>query len=63
MEKERNRTELNKVIYLCMILCVSVLSLLLIILDILLDWDIWMIPVIMTGAAMCWIMFLKNLAS
>ncbi len=63
MGKGSYRTELNKVIYLCMILCVTILSILLIILDILLDWDIWMIPVIITSAAMCWIMSVKNLAS
>ncbi|MBQ3785709.1 MAG: hypothetical protein II799_00370, partial [Lachnospiraceae bacterium] len=57
------KTELNKVIYLCMIMCVTILSILLIILDLLLDWDIWMIPVIICGAAICWIMFLKNMTS
>ncbi|MBR6257363.1 MAG: response regulator [Lachnospiraceae bacterium] len=54
------KTELKKVIYLCMIMSMTMLSILLVLLDILLNWEIWMLPVIIAGAGICWTLFIMN---
>ncbi len=43
-----------------MIMCMTVFSILLVILDRLLDWEIWMLPVIITGSVMCWVLYITN---
>ncbi|MCR5092696.1 MAG: response regulator [Lachnospiraceae bacterium] len=60
MESGSVKTELKKIIYLCMITCMTILSIMLIVLDRLLDWEIWMLPVIVTGAAMCWMLYIMD---
>ncbi len=63
MEKGSEKTELNKVIYLCMIMSMSILAILLVILDLFLKWEIWMIPVIIGATVLCWGLYVSEKVS
>ncbi len=63
METGRVDNELKKIVYLCMIMATSILALSILILSMILGWEVWMIPVIVTGTAACWIVYIMNQAS
>ena len=60
MGKESGYNELRRVVLLCMMMSMSILSILLIFLSFILQWEIWMTPVIIAGTAGCWLLFLMN---
>ena len=60
MEKGNISLQPKKVIYLCMITSLTVFSLFLVGLDLLLEWEIWMLPVIIAGTAICWILYIMD---
>ena len=60
MESGSVKAELKKVVYLCMLISMTIHSVLVIILDRLLGWEIWMLPVIVTGGVMCWALYFMN---
>ena len=63
METGRVDNELKKIVYLCMIMATSILALSILILSMILGWEVWMIPVIVTGTTSCWIVYIMNQAS
>lgn len=63
METGRVDNELKKIVYLCMIMATSILALSILILSMILGWEVWMIPVIVTGTTACWIVYIMNQAS
>ncbi len=63
MENGNERTEMKKMVYLCMIMCMTILAMILMILNRLMDWEIWMLPVILTGSGICWWLYIKNQVS
>jgi signal transduction histidine kinase/CheY-like chemotaxis protein/HPt (histidine-containing phosphotransfer) domain-containing protein len=63
VETGRVDNELKKIVYLCMIMATSILALSILILSMILGWEVWMIPVIVTGTAACWIVYIMNQAS
>ncbi len=55
--------ELKKIVYLCMLMATSILAAMIVALSIILSWDIWMLPVILVGTAVCWTIYVVNQAS
>lgn len=52
--------ELKNVAFLFLILAMTILAVLVIVLNRILDWELWVIPVIVVGIALCWGMYLSN---
>ena len=60
MKNENVKTALQNVIYICMIMSMTILSFLLVLLDLLLSWEIWMLPIIVAGTGICWTLFFMS---
>ncbi|WP_026527116.1 hybrid sensor histidine kinase/response regulator [Butyrivibrio sp. VCD2006] len=60
MENSRIDNELKKVVYLSLIMATTIMAAIIVILIILLSWEIWMIPVVIFGTAICWGLFISN---
>ncbi len=60
MKKGDIGLQLKKVIYLCMLASLTIFAIYVMALDLLLDWEIWMIPVLVTGTVICWILYVMD---
>ena len=60
MENSRIDNELKKVVYLGLIMATTILAGIIVVLSFLLSWELWMIPVVIMGTAICWSLFIIN---
>ncbi|WP_081861325.1 hybrid sensor histidine kinase/response regulator [Butyrivibrio sp. AE2032] len=60
MGKGTVENELKKVVYLSMIMTMTILAILIIALNRIMNWEIWMLPLIILGTAICWGIYLAN---
>ena len=63
MENSRADNELKKVVYLSLIMATSILAIIIVVLNILLSWELWMIPVVIIGTSICLFLFIHNQSS
>ncbi|WP_051151009.1 response regulator [Butyrivibrio sp. VCB2006] len=60
MENGRVDNELKKVSYLLLILAMTILAALIIVLNRILNWELWIIPVIVVGVGLAWTTYVIN---
>ncbi len=60
MENSRADNELKKMASLFLITAMTILAVLIVVLNRILGWEIWILPVIVVGAALCWSLYIFN---
>lgn len=60
MEGNKKRNELNLISHLILLITMGIFALMLIVMNRILGWEPWMIPVIMIGTAICWVLHVSH---